>query len=77
MELQRELLKRIQREREDELRDKKAKKEQADTEIFRKQLTEIRPAYWAAAKALAVSRGRELPRFADFRASAARRNNKL
>ncbi len=67
--LQRDLLKRLEREKDAARRDKEAKEEQAMTDRFLVRLANEWPAKWAAAKALAVSRGHERPTQADFRDS--------
>ncbi len=59
--LKRELLRRIELEEEVALRDKEAKEEQARWDSYRARLDQAWPAKWAAAKALAVSRGHEQP----------------
>ena len=64
--LKRDLLKRIEREEDGARRDKEAKEEQARRDRFLRRLDQVRPAKWAAAKALAVSRGHEHPTRADI-----------
>ena len=64
--LQRDLLKRIEREEDDARRDKEAKEKQARRDRFLRRLDQVRPAIWAAAKALAVSRGHKHPTRADL-----------
>ena len=63
--LRRDLLRRIEREKDDSRRDKKAKEEQARRDRCRARLDQEWPARWAAAKALAVSRGHLPPTRAD------------
>jgi hypothetical protein len=65
--LKRDLLRRIEREEEVARRDKEAKEEQARRDRFLARLDQERPARWAAAKALAVSRGHEQPTRADLK----------
>jgi hypothetical protein len=65
--LKRDLLRRIEREEDIARRDKEAKEEQARRDRFLAQLDQALPARWAAAKALAVSRGHEQPTRADLK----------
>jgi hypothetical protein len=65
--LKRDLLRRIEREQDDARRDKEAKEEQVRRDRYLARLDQARPARWAAAKALAVSRGHEQPTRADLK----------
>jgi hypothetical protein len=65
--LKRALLKRIELEQEVKRRDKEAKEEQARRDRCRARSDQAWPATWAAAKALAVSRGHEEPTRADLK----------
>ena len=65
--LKRDLLRRIEREEDVARRDKEAKEEKARRDRFLARLDQERPARWAAAKALAVSRGHEQPTRADLK----------
>ena len=68
-DLRAKLAQTIEREREKDRRDKEAKEQQAKAAKRSKRLLDRWPpgALFAAAKALAVSRGREEPNFADLR----------
>ena len=59
--LKRDLLKRIEREEDNARQNEEPKEEQARMSSFLRRLDQVRPAIWAAAKALAVSRGHEHP----------------
>ncbi len=68
-DLQQKLAQTIERERKKECRDREVQEKKAESARFSTSLEKLWPqaAVQAAVKALAVSRGRELPKFADFR----------